>query len=207
MARFFSFTFVLLILAGVISGQNLDIRILRTINLDRNKHWDKTMQFMSNSEAAVSIATPAVILGVGLIKGDPQIKSDGITIASAFLLSSAMTTILKYSVKRPRPFTTYPDIEKLSAGGSYSFPSGHTSSAFATATSLSLAYPKWYVIVPSFAWASTVGYSRMYLGVHYPSDVLAGAIIGAASSYLCYKGQQWLNHRKKRKAEPVVAFY
>lgn len=207
MTRFFSLALGLLLLAGLANGQNLDIRILRSINLDRNPHWDKAMQFMSNSEATVSIATPAIILGVGFIEGDQQIKSDGFTIASAFLLSSAMTTVLKYSVKRPRPFTTYPDIEKLSAGGSYSFPSGHTSSAFATATSLSLAYPKWYVIVPSYAWASTVGYSRMHLGVHYPSDVLVGAIIGAASSYLCYKGQQWLNHRKKRKAEPVVAFY
>lgn len=207
MTRFFSLALGLLLLTGLANGQNLDIRILRSINLDRNPHWDKAMQFMSNSEAAVSIAAPAIILGVGFIEGDQQIKSDGFTIASAFLLSSAMTTVLKYSVKRPRPFTTYPDIEKLSAGGSYSFPSGYTSSAFATATSLSLAYPKWYVIVPSYAWASTVGYSRMHLGVHYPSDVLVGAIIGAASSYICYKGQQWLNHRKKRKAAPVVAFY
>jgi membrane-associated phospholipid phosphatase len=51
--------------------------------------------------------------------------------------------------------------------------------AFALATSLSLSYPKCYIIVPSFAWASSVGYSRMDLGVHYPSDVLAGAIVGA----------------------------
>ena len=61
-------------------------------------------------------------------------------------------------------------------------PSGHTSTVFAAATSVSILYPKWYVIAPSYLFAASVGYSRMYLGVHYPSDVLIGAIIGTASS-------------------------
>ena len=82
------------------------------------------------------------------------------------------TTGLKFAINRKRPFVTYPDIEKIASAGSKSFPSGHTSDAFATATSLSLAFPKWYVITPSFVWACAVGYSRMDLGVHYPSDVL-----------------------------------
>jgi membrane-associated phospholipid phosphatase len=58
--------------------------------------------------------------------------------------------------------------------------------AFATATSLSLVCPKWYVILPSFTYASLMGYSRMYLGVHYPSDVLIGALIGSGSAYLSH---------------------
>jgi membrane-associated phospholipid phosphatase len=81
--------------------------------------------------------------------------------------------------------------------GSPSFPSGHTSDAFATATSLSIAFPKWYVIAPSFLWACSVGYSRMDLGVHYPSDVMAGAIIGAGSAYLCYKANRWIQKRRR----------
>lgn len=65
-------------------------------------------------------------------------------------------------------------------------PSGHTSLAFATATSLTLKYPKWYVAAPSYFWACSVGYSRMNLGVHYPSDIVAGALLGAGSAYLTY---------------------
>ena len=63
-------------------------------------------------------------------------------------------------------------------------PSGHTALAFALATSAALEYKKWYVAVPAFLWASAVGYSRMYLGVHYFSDVLTGAAVGVGSAYL-----------------------
>ena len=102
------------------------------------------------------------------------------------IISSLITSPLKVGLKRERPFVTHSDIEKHSTGGSYSFPSGHTSMAFATATSLSLVCPKWYVILPSFTYASLMGYSRMYLGVHYPSDVLIGALIGSGSAYLSH---------------------
>ncbi len=115
-----------------------------------------------------------------------------------FLVSAFISTALKYSFKRERPFKTYPDLEKEASGGGYSFPSGHTSDAFATATALSIAFPKWYVIAPSFVWAGAVGYSRMDLGVHYPSDVLAGAIVGSGSAYLTYKLNKWINKKTNK---------
>ena len=113
----------------------------------------------------------------------------------------ALDGTVKEKIDLPKIFETpyRPDIIKKSKAGSPSFPSGHTSGAFASATSVSLAYPKWYIIAPSFAWAGSVAYSRMHLGVHYPSDVLAGAIIGSGSAYISFKINQKLNVRKRIK--------
>jgi membrane-associated phospholipid phosphatase len=160
---------------------------------------DGTFRTITNSASPVSIATPIVIYSIGMIKHDTLVKQKAIFIGETFLVSAFVSTALKYSFKRDRPFVTYSDIEKETSGGSYSFPSGHTSDAFATATSLSMAFPKWYVIVPSFLWASAVGYSRMDLGVHYPTDVLAGGIIGSGSAYLTYKLNYWLNIKAYKK--------
>ena len=84
-------------------------------------------------------------------------------------------------------------IDKQSKGAGPSFPSGHTSNAFATATATAMifAFPQWYVAVPVFSWAGAVGYSRMHLGVHYPSDVLVGSSVGTESTWLGH----WLNKR------------
>jgi undecaprenyl-diphosphatase len=91
---------------------------------------------------------------------------------------------LKNIITRERPFKVYPDIEKLSEAGSYSFPSGHTLEVFAIAVALSISIPKKKIIIPLFLWASLVAYSRMALGVHYPSDVIAGMIIGSLTGWL-----------------------
>jgi membrane-associated phospholipid phosphatase len=192
---------LLLFCVSFVNAQNIDINILRDINLNRDKSLDPTFNFITKSASPVSIATPIIIYSIGLINKDVTLKKQGVFIAETFAVNAFITTALKYSVKRDRPYVTYPDIEKVTSGGNYSFPSGHTSEAFATATSLSMAFPKWYVIAPSFLWASAVGYSRMDLGVHYPSDVLAGAIVGSGSAYLTYKLNKWINKKTQKKTQ------
>ena len=148
---------------------------------------------MSNSNAYMVIGLPVGMATAGLIKHDDKLLRNACVTLAATAICAGFTTAMKYSINRDRPFITYPDITKKTKAGSPSFPSGHTSIAFATATSLSLAYPKWYVIVPGYTWAGTVAYSRMYLGVHYPSDVLIGALVGAGSAYLSYTVNKKLN--------------
>ena len=187
-------TIILLCLSqSGIFGQNWDINLLKHINLDRNKSLDGAFRFVTNSAGPVAFGVPVIICGTGFIKHDSLIVRNSLNIGSALVVTVIITTVAKYTVNRTRPFIKYPYIEKEAAGGSPSFPSGHTSEAFALATSISLTYPKWYVIAPSFIWAGAVGYSRMDLGVHYPSDVLAGAVLGAGCAWLTNKVNKKLN--------------
>ena len=184
-------------LNGQLSAQGFDIKVLRVINSPEDLPSDNFFRFISNSEPYVIIGVPAGLATAGFIKSDNTLIRNAFTGLAATAVCGGITLALKYAVDRERPFVTYPDIVQKSKAGSPSFPSGHTSSAFATATSLSLAYPKWYIIVPSYTWAGTVGYSRMHLGVHYPSDVLAGALIGSGCAYLTFKINQKLLNKKK----------
>jgi membrane-associated phospholipid phosphatase len=198
MKKVFIKTLVLLILSLIFTNtycQNWDIDLLKHINLERNRSLDGTFSLITNSASPVSYGTPVVMCLTGLIKHDSILFRNSLYIGSSVAVSAVITTIVKYTINRTRPFERYPFIEKKASGGSPSFPSGHTSEAFALATSVSLTYPKWYIIGPTFLWAGAVGYSRMDLGVHYPSDVLAGAIVGAGCAWLTYKVNQKLNSK------------
>ena len=192
-----SCTIFFLLSVFVASSQSIDIDILQKINVNRNTEFDPAFKTITNTAVPLSIATPVMMYTIGLIQKDSLIKQKALFIGETFLASAFITIASKSIIKRDRPYVTHPSIQPLSVEGSYSMPSAHTSSAFATATSLSMAYPKWYVVVPSFVWASSVGYSRMHLGVHYPSDVLVGALVGSGSAVLMYKANQWLNKKRK----------
>jgi membrane-associated phospholipid phosphatase len=189
------FVIILLFLTENAYSQNLDIRILRAVNSSGNLPSDNFFRFVSNSDGWLVIGIPLAVGSAGFIKHDKTLVRNGVVILTSVALSGGITVIMKYTIKRDRPFITYSDITKKSSAGSPSFPSGHTSSAFALATSLSLSYPKWYVIAASYTWAVTVAYSRMDLGVHYPTDILAGALIGTGSA--------WLTHVVNRKLHPA----
>lgn len=179
--------------------QNADINLLKTLNTDRNTSLDPAFKFVTNSVLPLAVAIPSGFISYALLRKDSTSKTNAILVCSSLVITGIITTSLKYAINRERPYDTYPFIQQVTPGGGPSFPSGHTATAFALATSLSLACPKWYVIAPSFLWASAVGYSRMDLGVHYPSDVLAGAVIGSGSAFLSCKLNQWINRKRAVK--------
>lgn len=190
---------VFLLCTSFLNAQSADINSLRTINVHRNEHFDPAFRLLSKSALPLSMGTPILMYSVARIRKDSTLKKQAVFIGETFLVNAFITVALKQTVKRARPYETYPDIDQAIATSGYSFPSGHTSLAFATATAWSMAYPKWYVVAPSFAWATAVGYSRMHLGVHYPTDVLAGAIVGSGSAFITYKANKWLNKKRARK--------
>jgi len=173
-------------------SQNLDIELLRNINGNQSEFLRNSSIAVSNTTTYVGASVPIVLGVTALITKDEDMLKNALAVGISLGVTTLATTGIKYAVGRPRPYITYPDIVSYEDISSRSFPSGHTSYAFAAATSLSLKYPKWYIIAPSYLWACSVGYSRMNLGVHYPTDVLAGAILGAGSAYLSCKINDWL---------------
>ena len=181
-----SLEFSAVLLSSGLDLQSIDINILKEINLNRNTQFDVFFQIITKSVSYITWFAPLILLIIAFAKKKIILRKKALFILSSVILSSIITVILKYTIDRPRPFDSYDFIEKITSGGSPAFPSGHTSEAFVIAFALSLAFRKWYIIIPSLFWAIAVGYSRMSLGVHYPSDVLMGASIGIASSFLVY---------------------
>lgn len=187
---------LLLILNQLSFSQNADLRILKSINQHDHPIWDESMRVTSDGIYPFMVISPAALWLTGYLNKDETMKRNGVKTVIAIGVNIAIMEGLKESIRRPRPFTTYPDeiVLRRKAGG-FSFPSGHTSCAFATATALTLSTKKWYVGVPAFAYAGLVGYSRMRLGAHYGSDVLAGILVGVGSSLLTWQCDKWINKK------------
>ncbi len=184
-------------------AQNLDINLLKPINKNETGFKNKYLELNASSVSVLSVGIPAGIALAGFINHDKQLQRDALYMGGAFIVSGAITLSTKKIVNRQRPFEKYSFIIKRDdESGGLSFPSGHTSSAFCTATSIALRYRKWYFAAPSYLFATSVAWARMYQGVHYPSDVFAGAVIGAGSAWAGYKIQKWME--RKHKSHTII---
>lgn len=166
------------------NAQNWDIDLLRSINpQDPNSFVWKGF---SASAYPVSIAVPVGIWIDGKVNHNKKDQYRAYEIAGSVFIAAGATAVMKLVFDRDRPYQKYDDVYPYKYEDGRSFPSGHTSVAFAAATSVSLQYKKWYIVVPAYAWASGVGYSRLYLGEHYTTDVIGGAVTGAGSALLSH---------------------
>ena len=187
---------LLLILVGCITigqlrAQNWDINTVKQVN-----RWDihGLSRGLSHSGLILPVGIPTAMGIYALLKKDQPLLKDAVYIGTTVIEAVGVTYGLKYAFDRERPYVKYPDkIHPIEPEDSPSFPSGHTAAAFSLATSLSITYPKWYVIAPSAVWACGVGMARMNQGVHYPSDVLAGAAIGIGCGFANIYINRWLN--------------
>jgi membrane-associated phospholipid phosphatase len=164
--------------------QQFDEQALINISQQRTPKKTGVMVFISKKHLYGEVGVPVGLFLGGVATGNLKMRQNALYVASSTAVSAGLTFLTKKLSKRQRPYVKNINIVPVYFAKGSSFPSGHTSATISTAMALSRAYPKWYVIGPSFLWAGSVGYSRMYLGVHYPSDVAVGALIGASPALL-----------------------
>lgn len=194
MKRTTLFVYFSFIVVFGLSAQNWDINTLHQINSWDGKFIRNYNKIISRTEPYVAIGVPVAMALAAWVKHDKELLKDAIYVGTSVAGAFVVTYGMKFLVDRERPYDKYPDrLHPYSYESSPSFPSSHTSSAFALATSLCIRYPKWYVIGPSALWACSVGMSRMNEGVHYPSDVLAGAVMGMGCAVANIYVNRWLN--------------
>lgn len=114
----------------------------------------------------------------------PKYRKAGLTIGLALILCLLIGNLtLKPLIARPRPYTYFPEMTLLIAPlADYSFPSGHTFASFASATALFLHHKK--AGLAAYGLAIVIAFTRLYLYVHFPSDVLAGMLLGICCGWI-----------------------
>lgn len=130
------------------------------------------------------------ILGALAVFGKKTGRRIALIGLGALAIGFFASEIIKEITLRPRPFLSLEEVRLLvAAPSSYAFPSGHTTSSFAVASGLFLGAQRLMGRVPVWAWgsvalAAAISYSRLYVGVHWPTDVLAGIALGIASGWV-----------------------
>jgi len=186
-----------------VNAQNVDVDILKSINprYPTSKVWEA----VSGSGYWLTAAVPVGQITYGLLAKDKKAQHDALETAISLGIASIISETLKRTINATRPADKYPnEIFVTDPKHGRAFPSGHATLAFATAASLTIEYKKWYIAVPAYAWASAVGYSRMYRGYHLPSQVLSGAAFGIGSAYASH----WITNKlwKQKEKSKAVDF-
>jgi membrane-associated phospholipid phosphatase len=168
---------------------NPDVKLFRSVNNCRTKFFDNTLPYTDKSVFAAAIILPSAMFIYGRAADKSYEENTAVLLALSEATNLLLNLGIKNIVKRPRPYQSLSHVyyKNVSIKDEYSFPSSHTSTSFSIAATFALRYSKYpQIYVPMYLWGLVVGYGRMYFGMHYPSDVLGGAVLGSLSAIAVY---------------------
>ena len=168
-----------------------DFSLLDALQGCRTPFFDKFFSLITHlgDHGLFCIALALVLLCI------PRTRRLGLCVAIALLLDLLLVNIIiKPLVDRPRPYELQPFELLISAPRESSFPSGHAAAAFAAVTALTLNRSK--LAIPMGILAAIISFSRLYLYVHYPTDVFAGILTGILCGLLAWLLCRWILSKK-----------
>ena len=173
-----------------------DTELFLFLNNLGNSSWDGFWLFVTEKWSSIPIY--AILLY--LIYKNYGLKGTLVIIVCVALMITAtdqIANLFKYGIRRPRPCQVAELKEQMryiaDGCGRFGYFSAHAASSMAAAVFLGLSLQKWYKYLPFLllVWAAITGYSRIYLGVHYPLDVITGMAFGGLTGWLFYLLQKW----------------
>lgn len=191
---------------GVVVNAELDVLTPQDIaaldpqginGLDRpaTTHWSRSASRVSDGLLLATIAGPMSLIAVA--PGSPAPVTVAVMFGETILLANGIGQLSKTLIRRVRPYAYNDDSDipldkKMSKSARQSFPSGHAANAFASAVFVSVVYAHLRPTSPARPWiwagslatATTVGYLRYNAGKHFPTDIVAGAVLGGAVGWL-----------------------
>ncbi len=144
-----------------------------------------------------------IVLSLGMLIPKSTRKAGAVALCAMILGLLVTNVTVKPLIQRPRPWLSLPINPMVTERDPYSFPSGHTCAAFAAGVSWARALPWKGTRIAAVVLAVLMGLSRLYVGVHYPTDVLGGAVIGALCAWAAWRlcqvsANYWPPHMPKR---------
>ncbi len=173
-----------------------DTELFLFLNNLGNTSWDGFWRFVTEKWSSI----PLYAFLLYLVFKHYGWKGTLVIIVCVALMITAtdqIASLFKYGIKRPRPCKVeelQPLMRYVADGcGRFGYFSAHAASSMAAAVFLGLSLQKWYKYLPFLllVWAVITGYSRIYLGVHYPLDVISGMAFGGLTGWLFYLIQKW----------------
>lgn len=176
---------------------NIDVAVYKFVDSIMNPVLDVIMTFITHLGDTPGIVW--FVLGICLLI-PKKTRKLGVLLFAGLVVSSVINNLcLKEFIERPRPYNLDPEVW-LNAGytyewpglikksSSWSFPSGHTSTSIGAAFALLLSCKKKHLAIgiPAFILSFLIGFSRIYVHVHYPTDVIVGAVVGLIGGLIAW---------------------